>query len=400
MVSQYIPSLGDGSGSREELIAEYFRLGFDNNEILCFLLLYHGIKLSLRHLKRILSKKGLYRRQNYSNVQDVVSVVESELASSGSSLGYRQMHQRLKLNYGLTVSRETVRIILRTLDPEGVQERSRNKLKRRQYRSRGPNYIWHIDGYDKLKPYGFCIHGAIDGYSRRILWLEVGPSNNDPCIIAKYYCENIKQLGGCPHICRGDRGTENVHVAGIQRFLRRDDIDVFSGEKSFLYGRSVSNQRIECWWSQFRKTETNWWRRYFRQLKNQGLFDDSNPLHVECLRFCYMPLLKKELALVLQQWNLHKIRPSTNEYSPHGRPDTIYFIPEAFDSRSYLHQVCDLDLKVAEDVCCNVSEDRFAKTFSELAHLIATEKHLQLPSQDVQHAESLYIDLLAAILDT
>ena len=21
-----------------------------------------------------------------------------------------------------------------------------------------------MDGYDKLKPYGFCVHGAIDGY--------------------------------------------------------------------------------------------------------------------------------------------------------------------------------------------------------------------------------------------
>ena len=31
--------------------------------------------------------------------------------------------------------------------------------------------MWHIDGYDKLKPYGFCVHGAIDGFSRRIMWI-------------------------------------------------------------------------------------------------------------------------------------------------------------------------------------------------------------------------------------
>ena len=23
--------------------------------------------------------------------------------------------------------------------------------------------MWHLDGYDKLKPYGFAIHGCIDG---------------------------------------------------------------------------------------------------------------------------------------------------------------------------------------------------------------------------------------------
>lgn len=28
---------------------------------------------------------------------------------------------------------------------------------------KGPNYTWHLDGYDKLKPYGFCIHGCMDG---------------------------------------------------------------------------------------------------------------------------------------------------------------------------------------------------------------------------------------------
>ena len=26
-----------------------------------------------------------------------------------------------------------------------------------------PNFVWHLDGYDKLKPYGFAIHACIDG---------------------------------------------------------------------------------------------------------------------------------------------------------------------------------------------------------------------------------------------
>ena len=33
--------------------------------------------------------------------------------------------------------------------------------------------MWHIDGWDKLKPYGFAVHGAMDGYSRKLLWLKV-----------------------------------------------------------------------------------------------------------------------------------------------------------------------------------------------------------------------------------
>ena len=52
----------------------------------------------------------------------------------------------------------------------------------------------HYD-YDKLKPFGFAIHGAIDGYSRKRFWLHIGSSNNNSglehltirlCLKAKY----------------------------------------------------------------------------------------------------------------------------------------------------------------------------------------------------------------------
>ena len=70
-------------------------------------------------------------------------------------VGYRQMTQRLQLDHHLVVGRETVRELLKICDPEGVEYRSRHRLKRRQYLTKGPSYIWHLDGYDKLKPFGF-----------------------------------------------------------------------------------------------------------------------------------------------------------------------------------------------------------------------------------------------------
>ena len=251
----YVPALRCGQRSRKRLIEEYFHLGFGYVEILAFLCIVHGIQLSLRHLKRILFSMGLRRRGQRSNPHNVVSAVEQELGRSGRMIGYRQMHKRVTLDYGIIVDREAIRRIL--LDPEGVREHARHKLRRRQYLSKGPNYLWHIDGYDKLKPFGFCVHGAIDGYSRRILWLEVGSSNINPRIIATFYHDCVTQLGGVPHICRGDAGTENGHVATMQRFLRRNAQHEFGGEKSFLYGRSVANQRIEAWWAFLRKSETD-----------------------------------------------------------------------------------------------------------------------------------------------
>ena len=50
--------------------------------------------------------------------------------------------------------------------------------------------------YDKPKPFGFAIHGAIDGFSRRILWLEVAPSNNNPAAVAKYFVDYVHYRGG------------------------------------------------------------------------------------------------------------------------------------------------------------------------------------------------------------
>ena len=95
-------------------------------------------------------------------------------------------------------------------------------------------------------------------YSRRILWLKVGTSNNDPSVIAyyflsfkilkgKYFCYicigyiNFIYVG-TPQILQCDMGTENSHLAFLQPFLRRNGVDCFAGEESFRYGRSVSNQ--------------------------------------------------------------------------------------------------------------------------------------------------------------
>ena len=176
----YVPVLQSGNIERDAYIERYFNLGMDYDEILILLVVSHNIQLSLRQLKRIFVTKGLRRRKNHSDPEAIVSAVEQELKGSGRLLGYRQMHQRLRLDYGLVLRRETVRTTLASLDPEGVSLRSRHKLKRRQYIAKGPNFVWHLDGYDKLKPFGFCVHEAIDGFSCRIIWLEVGHTNNNP----------------------------------------------------------------------------------------------------------------------------------------------------------------------------------------------------------------------------
>ena len=62
---------------------------------------------------------------------------------------------------------------MKKVNPEGVVRRQRHRLQRRKHYSKGPNYVWHSDGYDKFKLFGFSIHACIDGYSRKVFWLSL-----------------------------------------------------------------------------------------------------------------------------------------------------------------------------------------------------------------------------------
>ena len=131
----------------DELIKEYFRQGFTYSKILLFLAKYNGIEISLRTLNI----------NTFDNVSHKNSMAQA---------AYHSVWHTLQME-GIQVPRETFRILVTELDPVGIQERRKRSLRRRTYHTPGPNYVWHVDGYDKLKPYGFPVHGCIDGYSRK-----------------------------------------------------------------------------------------------------------------------------------------------------------------------------------------------------------------------------------------
>ena len=97
-------------------------------------------------------------------------------------LGYRKIWQILKIKVVKT-TRTTVMYVVKELDPEGVLSRRKKRLRRRCYSVPGPDFLWNIDGYDKLKTYGVSRHGCIDAFSLQIIWLKVALSNSI------YYCQ-------------------------------------------------------------------------------------------------------------------------------------------------------------------------------------------------------------------
>ena len=124
----------------------------------CLLKNHHGIKVSLRMLHRFLRWANFYRKVKQSPLLDIVIFIQYELEGCGSCISYRAMHQRCIRN-GLMVSQVIVTQIMKHLDPIGASTGRRGTLRRRLYYTTGPNWVWHSDGYSKLKPYGFEIHG-------------------------------------------------------------------------------------------------------------------------------------------------------------------------------------------------------------------------------------------------
>ena len=290
------------------------------------------------------------------------------------------MQARLRHLHGIGVDRETVRIILLYLDPEGVQARRQHSLVRRMYISKGPNYLMHIDGWDKLKRYGLAVHGCIDGFSRRIMWLEASRSNNDPFQICHYFCQMVTEINGLPHIIRSDRGTENVNIQMLQRLLRAENDDDRSRRgTTYLYGKSTSNQRIESWWSRFPAMGMSAWMNHFHELELHGIIDTSSKLHIELIRYCYMDLLRTELLKVQITWNTHHIRPVASSRSPCGKPDILYHFPRACGARSYLK---DIDIELFNDLSALASDQlpHCVTPFKELFDSVRIDYHITTPT--------------------
>ena len=286
----------------------------------------------------------------------------------GSCGGYRTIWHTLKLE-GFGVPRRVVAALLKEIDPEGTENRRRHRLKRRQYNNPGPNFAWHIDGYDKLKPYGFPIHGGIDGFSRKILWLKVTRSNNSPNNIASMFLDSVEEHAGCPVDLISDLGTENGTAASIQSFFR-DDID------AHRYVPSPRNQRIEGWWSFFSKNRSIWWRNFFADMESQGELDLSDQLSKECIFYCFSQLLQDDLNHLVEHWNTHRIRKSGNRTS--GRPYSMYHIPERFGGTEMRQSV---DTAKMEYVRQHIVSENEANSFTEYFDYVCRNLSLTRPTK-------------------
>ena len=149
---------------------------------------------------------------------------------------------------------------------------------------KGPNQVWSIDEHDKLSRFGFQIYGAIDAYSRYMIWCFIGHSNRTAVSVNKQFLTAVRSHNTIPQLIRSDKGTETTLLCNSQLVLHRAIDSTISLREVYSYGTSTKNQRIESWWNLLANAQTDTWREIFNDIENEGYFDGGA---LDIIAMCY-----------------------------------------------------------------------------------------------------------------
>ena len=221
--------------------------------------------------------------------------------------GIRRMKGFL-LGQGIRVQWNRVRSSLWRTDPSGILLRTSqlNIISRRHYSVPGPRSLWHLDGNHKLIRWGFVIHGCVDGYSRRIMFLNCSTNNKAATVLQLFL--NAIQNFGIPCRIRGDQGTENIQVA---RYMVSHP-NRGPGRGSFIAGKSCHNQRIERFWRDLFHGCTFLFYHIFCYLEDTGLLMLNNATHLFCLHFVFTPRINQHLEMFRSGYDNHPLSSESN----------------------------------------------------------------------------------------
>ena len=141
----------------------------------------------------------------------------------GAYVGRSMVTGHLK-SLGLKIQQKRIAQALVRVDPKNSRIRWACLIKRRKYQVPGPNSLWHADGHHSLISWGFVIHGAIDGYSRLIVYLRCATNNCKETVLS-LFTESI-EIYGIPFRLRTDKGGENVLLWNEMELKKRVQVAI------------------------------------------------------------------------------------------------------------------------------------------------------------------------------
>ena len=337
-----------------------------------------------------ISRSTLYRRMEESGVsiddytklsKTSLDKIVKDIKISHPKDGERLMQGHLS-RLGLKVKRKDLRSSIHRVDPHGVEFRKQHAIKRRIYCVPHPNALWHLDSHHKLIRWRLVIHGAIDGFSRLVLYLEC-TNNNQATTVVSMFKKGVSHFG-LPLQIRSDHGSENVDVWRFMIAAHNYDYS------SVITGSSTHNQRIERLWRDVHRCVASIFSEMFYTLESEGLLDPLNETDLFCLHFIFLPRLNKCLVEFRESWNQHKLSTEGNL-----SPCQLFF-----EGKDYIMQTCNVDVQGS-----NVEVDMFevtTVTVNRIAFTPCTELLQQLASIDpLQECEDngklLYVNTIHLI---
>ncbi|KAF3912999.1 hypothetical protein ABW21_db0200482 [Orbilia brochopaga] len=330
-------------------IHELVRKGLTSPKILIILRAEAWPDINKRQLQRLRNEYNIALQVRQETLDDTIAeahqIVSNGLASGvATDFGYGLLTSYVKARAEHFIPKQLVQAVIQDLDQEGVDFRGALKRRMRQeMRIPGPNFMWSADAYDKLKDYGIQIYGIIDAYSRFMLDLTVGADTHTAVSVQKYYIRAVKKYG-YPRFTRTDMGAETGLMAECQGQFREAEEERKLNVSDFhFFGASVHNVRIEGWWSQLRKSQTDKWIKLFEGYKKANLFIKESSCDKKALMFVYMDVVRASIYETVETWNIHSIRKQPNRsYLPTGRPFFLYNDPAVPNySREPQHDLLD-----------------------------------------------------------
>ncbi|KAF2469932.1 uncharacterized protein BDR25DRAFT_343225 [Lindgomyces ingoldianus] len=196
-------------GVKNQIQVLFFEVGLEDSDML-HVLHNEGFQIGKYTLVRLRFELGLRRRvrgveQSQQADELVQQLVGQELEKGvidGYGRGYLYTHFRQR---GHIIARDRLFRIYRTMNYEAVERRKRDLQRHRgEYIVPGPNFIWSIDGYSKLKPYGVEIYACIDAYSRYIVWIYVGISACTAVSCLRQFLKTLKETEQQPRFVQSN----------------------------------------------------------------------------------------------------------------------------------------------------------------------------------------------------
>ncbi|XP_068742975.1 uncharacterized protein [Montipora capricornis] len=259
---------------------------------------------------RRVQEYGLKSMTDFSLMSDgeLDNIISEYMNQHGKTTGQSYITGYLR-SKGLRVQRSRVRQSMARVDPENAALRWGAVVTRRTYLVPWPNSLWHLDGHHSLVRWGLVVHGCIDGFSRRIMFLHCSPNNLSETVLS-LFLDAVEKDGLWPSRIRVDRGVENVLVCDAIVDARG------AGRGSFIAGPSTHNQRIERLWRDVFRCVMHYFYYLFYALEDSGNLNIEDPTNMFALHFVFLPRINKALHEYQETFNHHGIR-TANSWSPY-----------------------------------------------------------------------------------